>query len=550
MPQFNFFDSYLKHNVTIDTDTLPEDYRYKIYACGPTIYSYQHLGNMFAAFIPTTIRDLLLLAGVDAELAINITDVGHLTGDNEGNADSGEDRMQKSAIAENKSPKEIAEFYLAHYRKSLELLNITLPISPFNPLASSFITEQLILALTLLTEDKAYMLEDGIYFDSEKNSEALERVNNLAGMPKTNGDNSFQKREIANTTKNPSDFAIWKFVTPDTLQKWRIDDYTSAGNTQFNDQVLLLLLDLQYIITGSEYVRLQTTWGCPGWHSECVAMIAKILGRKYSKKRNQFSFGDFKGKTLIDLHMGGIEHLPLHHRNEILQSEGLGFHLSKNWMHWQHVLTDGKKISKSLKNTVLVTGAESETGFKSLEEMEINPLSYRMLMFEHSYQSSWNFTIDKITQASSRLLTLRKQVGAMKGFVSKNRIYQCKNQNPETQSKYLELILQKGLNNWNLPQLLEEYQNQITICYNSMPEGESFDNFDLNLFHVLMTIDTELLKLDLFKEPSEDAITLAKNRQKAKENKDYKLADEIRNQASEQGYQIDDYKWGFSIWQG
>ena len=550
MPQFNFFDSYLKENITIDTQTLDEEYKYRIYACGPTVYSYQHIGNIFAAFIPTTIYDLLKLAGVNVELAINITDVGHLTGDNDGNADIGEDRMQKSAIAENKTPQAIAQFYLNHYKESLKLLNIELPKSPFNPLASSFITEQLILALTLLSEDKAYMLDDGIYFDSEKNSEALKFVDDLAGMPQTNGDNNFQKREILNTTKNPSDFAIWKFVTPDTIQKWRIDDYTSAGHTQFNDQVLLLLLDLQYILDGYQYTKLQTTWGCPGWHSECVAMIAKVLGRKFLKKRNQFNFSDFNGKTLIDLHLGGIEHLPLHHRNEMLQSEGLGFHLSKNWMHWQHVLIDGKKMSKSLKNVFLITGNSEETGIKSLEEMNIKPLSYRMLMLEHSYQNSLDFTFDKMIQANTRLQNLRKQIAALKGFVSKNRIYQCKNQNPETQNNYLNQIINKGLNNWNYPALLEEYQNQVINCYNSLSLDEisSFDHFDLNLFNILMKIDTEFLKLDLFKEPTDEVITLAKQRQKAKENKDYKLSDELRLQATELGYQIDDYKWGFSIW--
>lgn len=537
------YNDYLQQPLELNPDNTIELNKLKIYSCGPTVYSYQHIGNVLASFVPTTLKDLAELAGWQVELTINVTDVGHLTGDNLDDADSGEDRMEKAAKVENKSATEIAEYYLKDYRNQLKALNITPPSGIFFPKATEYLKEQLILVLTLLSEQKAYILEDGIYFDSVNNKSAFEILKTFKGLPKSSGDNKFVNRDIKNTTKNPSDFALWKFVEAGNLQKWRISDFVNGGSEHYSDEVALLLADCRDVVEDQVFFEFQDRWGCPGWHTECVAMIARILGRKNVKKRSNFNFGDFQGVTTTDLHLGGIEHLPLHHKNEILQAEALNFNLSSHWMHWQHVLIDGKKMSKSLGNSYLVIGDESITGSESLTQKGFDPLAYRLMMFENHYLQPLNFTWDKLTQSQTRLFNLRKEFAKLTSFfnlktsaLADDKIVNYK----------VNQILDFGLDNLNFSEMVNQFQELLISTGNSLQESQALD---INNYQALLELEKKLLKLDLWQEQIPMEITqIAKARQIVKDQKNYSSSDQMREILSSNGWQIDDYSWGYGLW--
>ena len=546
------YNDYLQKEFTLLPEHTIEENKLKIYCCGPTIYSYQQIGNMRAAFVPTVLRDLAELAGWNPELAINITDVGHLTGDNLGDADSGEDRMEQAAKKESKTAEEIADFYLRDYHKQLDALNIFIPTGVFNPKATEYLVEQAVLALTLLSKQQAYLLPDGIYFDSNQNVEALAVLNTFAGLPKSSGNNDFTDREIANTTKNPGDFALWKFVDDNNLQKWRIKDFVSIKSTVETDEITTLLSICREHLDEESFFKLQDSWGCPGWHTECVAMIARIMGRKNIRRRANFNFDDFQGKTTLDLHLGGIEHLPLHHKNEILQAEALGFTLSENWLHWQHVLVDGKKMGKSLGNSYLVTGNAEVTGFESIVEKGYDPLAYRLMLFEHHYSQPLDFTWDKLAQAQTRLFNMRKEKAKIYSFYE---AFQFGNFNKDKFESSKAQIIAPGLNNLDLAGLLNNYQELLLTTSNQIKDENFLDN---SSYFALSEIDEDLLKLGLWscssekglggKEPSERVLDLAKQRKEAREIKDYAKTDELRAQILTAGWQIDDYPWGYGLW--
>jgi cysteinyl-tRNA synthetase len=534
---FTLFDSYQKKEVTISPQQTVIPNTLKFYSCGPTIYSYQHIGNLRAAWFPTSLADLARLADWQVELVFNITDVGHLTGDNDGDADTGEDRMEKAAKKEQRGVEEIVNFYLDDYKNQCKALNIQIPEGKFNPKATEYIKEQIILALELLRDDKAYVLEDGIYFDSnsENNSSIFELINSFPGMPKGEGDDkNFNKRDIKNTTKNPNDFALWKFVEANALQKWKFSDFTKQSSSLFNQTILDLSTNCSEIID---------KWGCPGWHSECVAMIASILGKN---QNNAFSFGNYQSNDnyLIDLHSGGIEHIPIHHKNEIIQSEALGFHLSKYWTHWKHVLIDGKKMSKSLGNTYLIIGQKSQTGFESIEEMGYDPLAYRLMLFEHHYLQDLNFTVQKLVQSQTHLYNLRKNVAKIQSFVSNNQF----NESSASSDKHLKTeLLEVGLNNLNYPKMLELFAELILKQSDNITRN---NQVNIEIVNTLKEFDLKFFKLELFIQEiiPKSILEKAELRWQKRLAKEWAICDTLRLELSKEGWQTDDYKWGFGIW--
>ena len=157
------YDSYQQNLITLDPKTTAQKDILKIYGCGPTVYNYQSIGNMRAIWLPDTIVKVAKLAGWQTEWISNITDVGHLTDD----GDAGEDKMEKGAKRENKTVQEIVDFYTQDFKEQCKVLNFDLPQGKYNPKASQYAKEQMILALKLLKEGKAYLTADGIYFDSQ-----------------------------------------------------------------------------------------------------------------------------------------------------------------------------------------------------------------------------------------------------------------------------------------------------------------------------------------------------------------------------------------------
>ncbi len=1005
----SLFDSYQRKLITLNPDETVTKSTLKTYGCGPTVYNYAHIGNMRAIWLPDTITKVANLAGWQTEWISNITDVGHLVDD----SDDGEDKMEKGAKRENKTVQEIVDLYTEDFKKQCQSLNFDLPIGKYNPKASEYAKEQMILALTLLKENKAYLTGDGIYLDYlevEKNFEnnfsslspQLQVI--LENQKKANlGNNSdYTGRELnLGDKKHPSDFALWKFVDENSLQKWKFEDFEEAGklvekfhapsmhltedfgrgergeklylnkhqltegfsqnlgseelhsnldltknfnqtpedqklyfitittkNSRSNNETIQksipgedsnkttedfnpnqkpvffstkerellleafitksekenwdllsvsILSDHLHFIIKSNYIDLAqkiselkgygsfylgqkldkkessiwnkklftraidteeylsntlfyiennfqkhqlqqnihfqkdikyifqqvwsglkplvkeevlpintnsgllTKWGCPGWHSECVCMISEISGKKrFSKIKNlenidsdlqgikailidvdgvlvqtyfdgkkqfqsanyfekeyginpeesaefykqdfldcitgkadfkdrikpylekwgwsksvdeyvqewinsednfypnnletlkkirnlgikvylttqqekykteflenrlkdyidgifsscdigyqkhkpefwnavldqldlqkdEFVFIDDTEKNIeiaktfgintvlydevkntlenlffpssetyeIDIHTGGEDHIDIHHKNEIIQSEALGFNLSKTWVHNKFVLVNGKGMSKSVGNVYLVSGKYNETGFYSFqnppihefskelkeqitkkylelkliskseemnwESFSFDPLAYRLMLFEHHYSQQLNFTWEKLWQSQMRLWGMRKEAAKIESFIYSDKIDRFEGKDvSENKNIWIRLLI----NNLNFAEFIEKYNQFVTDKVNQTQVEKSIFYEEIDL---VADFDKHLLRLQLFfsyKDISE-IINLGTKRQKAKLEKNYQKADEMRTEIQKLGWQIDDYPWGWGVW--
>ncbi len=554
---FKLYDSYLKKEVEIKSGETIEEGKIKMYSCGPTVYNYQSIGNMRAVWLPDTIAKVAKLGGWQVEWVTNITDVGHLVGD----GDEGEDKLEVGAKRENKKVEDIVNFYTQDFKKQTAALNFDLPTGRLNPRATDYIREQMILALRLLAKAKAYLTSDGIYYDSSNDTD-LDLPNHPAfkvQSPEGVGENleeNYTGRDIVQTEKrNSNDFALWKFVDDKALQKWKFNEFEETA------ELMIEVLNLY-----PDYLTLPNLWGTPGWHSECVCMISETVG---SGLFSQVQSSKLKAQSdyQIDIHTGGEDHIDIHHKNEIIQSEALGFHLSKYWVHNKFVMVDGGKMSKSLGNVYLVTGKYSDTGFYSFQnppvhefgeefkqqivkkhkELKIiqtdenmdwdsfrfDPLAYRVMLFEHHYSEQMNFTWEKLWQSQMRLWGLRKEAAKIS---SKFKVQSSKSSNFDSVG-----LLKHLTNNLDSPKFLEQYQNEIIEIAKkeNLEEAEAME---------LIKLDKDLLQLNLFPEVPEGVTKLADKRVRAKQDKNYQKADEIRDQILGMGYQIDDYAWGYGVW--
>ena len=264
----------------------------RMYSCGPTVYSYAHIGNFRTYVFMDTLRRVLEYNGYELKHVMNITDVGHLESD----ADEGEDKMEKAARKENKDPYEIANFYTHKFCIDMARLNIEKP--EIIAKATEHIQEMLEFVQGLIKNGYAYETSKGIYFDISK----LDKYPVLSNR-KLDDQIAGARVDVDTEKKNPYDFALWIKAPENHIMKW------------------------------------ESPWGLsyPGWHIECSAMGRKYLGDQF------------------DIHTGGIDHIPTHHENEIAQSKGLtGKIPAKTWMHVEFLQVDGGKMSKSLGNTYIL----------------------------------------------------------------------------------------------------------------------------------------------------------------------------------------------------
>ena len=261
----------------------------RIYTCGPTVYSYAHIGNFRAYVFMDTLRRVLKYNGYTLKHVMNITDVGHLESD----ADEGEDKMEKAARKENKNPLEIAAYYTDIFFRDMGRLNIDKP--EIIAKATEHIPEMLDFVKKLIENGYAYETSKGIYFDISK----LDKYPVLSNR-KLDDQIAGARVDVDTEKRNPYDFALWIKAPENHIMKW------------------------------------ESPWGLsyPGWHIECSAMGRKYLGDEF------------------DIHTGGVDHIPTHHENEIAQSKGYtGKVPAKRWMHVEFLQVDGGKMSKSLGNT-------------------------------------------------------------------------------------------------------------------------------------------------------------------------------------------------------
>ena len=258
----------------------------RMYTCGPTVYYFAHIGNLRAYLFMDTLRRVLKYNGYTLKHVMNITDVGHLVSD----ADEGEDKMLKAARRENKDPYEIANFYMNAFLKDIDKLNIDKPEIIARATEHIDVMEQYV--KKIIENGYTYQTEDTIYFDTSK----LKNYGILSGK-KVEEQKAGARVDFDNNKKNISDFALWIKAPENHIMKW---------DTFF----------------GKCY---------PGWHLECSARGYKYLGEEF------------------DIHTGGIDHIPIHHENEIAQAQGFcGKIPARFWMHVNFLTVNGGKMSKSL----------------------------------------------------------------------------------------------------------------------------------------------------------------------------------------------------------
>ncbi len=312
--------------------------RVKIYTCGPTVYSFAHIGNFTSYIYWDLLMRTLQLNGWKVERVLNITDVGHLASD----ADDGEDKMEKGAKRDGKTVWEVAEMYMADFLRNFRALNMLEPAGICR--ATDFIKEDIALVEELDKKGFLYDTTDGLYFDTAKFADyakfaRLDLEHLRAGA----------RVEFSNEKRNPSDFAVWK---------WIRDGEDHAMQWEFRGRI-----------------------GYPGWHLECSTIIHEKLGET------------------IDIHCGGIDHIPVHHTNEIAQSEGaFGKKMANFWLHNNFITIEGQKISKSLGNVYM---------FEDLVERGFNHLDYRMWVLQGHFQSERNFAFEDLAAAKQRRLNYR-----------------------------------------------------------------------------------------------------------------------------------------------
>ncbi|HEB89452.1 MAG TPA: cysteine--tRNA ligase [Deltaproteobacteria bacterium] len=319
--------------------------RVGIYSCGPTVYAEQHIGNLRSRLFSDLLKRFLLSEGFEVTHVINITDVGHLVSD----ADEGEDKMEAAARRAGRSALEIADHYTRLWREDAAAVNCLPP--EHNPRASEHIREQIELAKKLEAKGYLYTIPDGVYFDTSR----FPRYAELAGLDLA-GQAEGARIGVTEGKRNPSDFAVWKFAEEGVrrLQEW------------------------------------DSPWGrgFPGWHLECSAMSVRYLGER------------------IDIHTGGIDLAPVHHTNEVAQSEcAFDVHPWVDfWMHNEFLNMGAEKMSKSTGNV---------TTLSDLVRRGIDPLAFRYFFLQAHYRQQQVFSEKAIQSAAKGLQRLQKIAAAL-----------------------------------------------------------------------------------------------------------------------------------------
>lgn len=442
-----------------------------IYTCGPTVYNTPHIGNFIAYIRWDTLTRVFRANGYDVTRVMNITDVGHLVDD----GDDGEDKILKGALREGISMWDVAARYTAEFLDGLKQLNIIDPTHITK--ATDFIEQQIDLVKILEQKGFTYVIDDGVYYDTSKFPRYADFAHlDLEGMKAgARVDHNSQKRNI-------SDFALWKFDTTGQRKE---------------------------MVWESPWGR-----GFPGWHLECSAMIKAKLG------------------DTIDIHAGGIEHIPVHHTNEIAQSEAANDKpLAHYWLHGAHLLTEGTKISKSLGNVHYLADFESKG---------LNPLDFRMFALQSHYRTESNFTWDNLTAAHNRLHHWR-QIAALRWQLHDTLIDDDEKDTNDVSAKLLaapHAALESLNDDLNTPEALRI----IDEAFDAIDTAVHADIQQDALGELLGFID-DVLGLELQNSTpdiSEDQKMIIVERERVREAKDWAKSDKLRAELSEQGIVLND----------
>ncbi len=427
-----------------------------LYTCGPTVYNFAHLGNMRTYIFEDLLRRMLEFNGYEVKHVMNITDVGHLTSD----ADSGEDKMEKAKKREGKTAWEVADYYTNIFEQDAKQLNILAPTKTLR--ATKTIKEQIEFVKILEQKGFLYKTTDGLYFDTSKIKD-YGILGNLQNVDLQEG----ARVEKNNEKKHLSDFAVWKFSPKDSQR------------------------DMEW----------ESPWGkgFPGWHLECSVMSRLTLGDTF------------------DIHTGGMDHLTVHHPNEMAQSEAVTGKLQANyWLHNAFMKFDNQKMSKSLGNITTVA---------DLQKKKISPLAYRYLLLQNHYRTPLNFSWDSLTAAQTGLQNIVKSIASF-------------DKPSDPSKKYLEDFYQSLSDDLNTSKAMAVLQQALA----SIEDG-SMKLATIYKMDEVLGLDLKNLRSRALQIPK-SAQDLLNKRETARQKKDYKLADDLREQLKTLGVEVEDTSQG------
>ena len=448
-----------------------------LYTCGPTVYMYAHIGNLRTYIFEDILKRVLLANNYKVNHVMNITDVGHLTSD----ADTGEDKLEKEATKENKNAWEIAAFYTVAFQKDLEELNILPPDIWCK--ATDHIPEQIKLVEKLEAKGFTYKAEDGIYFDTSK----LSDYGKLAGLD-IKGLRAGSRIDMIAGKKNPTDFALWKFSPANVKRQMEWDSPWGKG--------------------------------FPGWHIECAAMSMKYLGETF------------------DIHCGGIDHIPVHHTNEIAEAEAAtGKPFVKYWLHGEFLELKEGRMGKSEGNAVLLS---------TLKDKGFDPLAYRYLVLNTHYRKKIEFDFDALTAAQTGLNNLKNNIANIQLIADLLSYYPAyrnllKDESNNFDANYGVII--KAFDDaydtdLNMPQALAN----VNVLLNKYSEKLDFENAG-EILNVLTKMDA-ILGLKLLPKVHElipaNLLSLLESRQAKRIEKNWAESDILRGEIESLGFLVKD----------
>ena len=440
-----------------------------MYTCGPTVYNYAHIGNLRSYIFADTLRRVLAYNGYKVTQVMNITDVGHLTSD----ADEGEDKMEKGARREGKSVWEIAEHYTEAFKADIAKLNIGEPDIWCK--ATDHIKEQIEQVKTLEKKGYTYRIADGLYFDTSR----LADYGKLARLD-TKSLKAGARIEMAAGKRNPTDFALWK-LSPKEGPKRQMEWPSPWGV------------------------------GFPGWHIECSAMSSKYLGEQF------------------DIHTGGIDHIPVHHTNEIAQAE-TAFGKKpwvKYWLHGEFLVMEQSKMAKS---------GEGFITLQTVVDKGYHPLDYRYLCLTAHYRQQLKFSweaLDTAKQSRQRLMNIIDELRTQKSPHPDHH-------NTKRIGTYEDEFLDAANDDLNTPQAF-------AVLWNALRDNKLSNAEKLGLISKFeKVLGLRLLDKEEAEVPAE-ILALAEKREAARKRKEFKESDRLRHEILAKGYRIDDTKGGYKI---
>mgnify|MGYP001297534946 CR=1 FL=1 len=455
-----------------------------LYTCGPTVYWFAHIGNFRTYIFEDILKRVLRYNGYKVKHVMNITDVGHLTSD----SDTGEDKLEKGAAREHKTVWEVAEYYTSAFINDMHVLNIVEPDVWVK--ATDTISKQIELIKVLEQKGFTYIIDDGVYFDTQKLGDRYGRLWTDLERKELRGRIEENKQK-----KNSADFALWKFSPKDQKRQMEWD----------------------------------SPWGIgfPGWHTECVVMGGENLGLPF------------------DIHCGGIDHVSIHHTNEIAQAEAAYDKIPANyWMHGEFLTLKDAKMSKS---------ADNITTISQLKQKNINPLAYRYLCLNTHYRSKMVYSEESLAFAQTSLDKLYKKMGE---FRSKNE--EIKNNSVkflEYQTSFIErinddldmpgvlalvweIIKDEQLQNQEKYDLLIDYDKVMGLKLSEVSYRVSGKDTE----YVIETKDENGMSIwtDDLKILPKELLEKLEQRKQLRENKNWEESDKIRQEIKEMGWIIED----------